>query len=474
MKSLSRQQRALLAELLARNLGSVGPADPNEPYIEFYRRTIPAGYTVPTHIEFICGLVQQVIDGRIMRLAVSTPPGHGKSDAVTRRLPIYWGSRNPTDVIVATGYNQRFAERSLSYPCRELARELGVLSANSTALDEWQFSNGARFVARGVGAAPTGINPISLLIADDPIADRARAASDAERENMWEWWTGSIVQRFWPRTRAIVIATRWHDNDLIGRLKATDDGSWTFVNLPAIAEDDDDPLGRKPGEALWPEMKPVQFLEEQRRAMGEAEFEALFQGNPTPKEGTIFKVSQFQIVDAIPNGLFICRAWDSGATGGGGDYTAGVKMAGPDKDGLYYVVDVVRGQWDTGDRDKMIRLTAQADGPAVSISLPQDPGAAGKSQAAYWTRLLAGFIVSTEPVSGSKVVRAGPFSAQVNAGNVRLLRGAWNGPYIEEHRQFNRGKHDDQVDASSDAFMQLANAYQVETDDKAFAEWRIG
>lgn len=160
-------------------------------------------------------------------------------------------------------------------------------------------------------------------------------------------------------------------------------------------------------------------------------------------------------MDAAPAGLPAVRAWDLGATEGDGDPTAGVKMEGPDSEGIFYISDVARGQWGTDTRNKMIRQTAELDGKGVRIHGPQDPAAAGKDAAIYFVRLLSGFTVRTEPVSGNKVLRADPFSSQVNAGNVRLVRGAWNKAFIEELRVFPGGKNDDQVDGASDAFTEL-------------------
>ena len=444
LKYLTEQERAELDALIS--------APPSESYADWYRRTAPPTFGFPRHIQFLCDLVQRVVDGEITRLAISTPPGHAKSDTITRRLPNYWAPRHPHDAIVLTGYSQRFADKSLSYPTREIARELGILG-DATALDEWEFINGARLVSRGVGSAPTGINPIGLFVGDDPLKDRAQANSAVERENMHQWWNGSIVQRFWPRTRALIIATRWHHDDLIGRLKAQNDGTWTFVNLPAIAGEDD-PMGRAPGEALWPEEKPLEFLEQQRQAMGDFEFEALFQGNPTPREGAMFKVSQIEIIDTAPEGLSPVRAWDIGAGGLASDPTAGVLMGTDGK--RFYVLDVAVGQWFSDERDRMILQTAQMDGVGVKVWLPQDPGAAGKSLAEHHVRMLAGFNVHTAPVTGDKVTRADPFSAQVNAGNVCMVRGAWNRAFVEELRTFPMGVHDDQVDAASDAFNRVA------------------
>ena len=463
----SRWPAADLVDLAARERGTVGPN--REAYPAWYARTVPPTWgETPPHVRFVLDRVQDVVDGKIQRLALSLPPGHGKSASVTHRLPVYWGERHPGDVVLFTGYSQRFAEKHLSQPAREVAQEMGVLSPDATALDEWRLTTGARLVTRGVGNPPTGVNPISLLVCDDPIKSRAEAASPAVRENVWEWWTGSIVQRFWPRTRAVVIATRWSPDDLIGRLQQQDDpanggpGDWTFINLPALAvEGREDPLGRAPGEPLWPDAKPAAFLHGLRAEMGAYEFEALFQGNPTPREGTLFKASLLSIVDHAPPGLPAARGWDMGATEGAGDYTAGVKVSGPDADGLFYV-EPVRFRHEPAERNRRIRQTAETDGPAVRQRGPQDPGAAGKESAKTFVELLAGFPVVTHPVSGSKELRAEPLAAQVNAGNVRVVaHGTPEGraaaaAFVEEARQFPNGTHDDMIDAAADAFAEVA------------------
>ena len=221
-----------------------------------------------------------------------------------------------------------------------------------------------------------------------------------------------------------------------------------------------DPLGRKPGEALWPERFDREALlrirEVLMREHGERSWLALYQQRPTSREGAFFKVSQIQIEPCAPaNMRSVVRAWDMAATAGGGAYTAGVKM-GVDKDGVYWVLDVVRGQWSTDERDRVIVQTAALDGKAVKIRGPQDPGAAGKGAAEAFVRMLAGFTVVVKPVSGSKELRADPYSSQLNAGNVKLVAGDWNRAFIEEHRLFPRGAAMDQVDAASDAFAELS------------------
>ncbi len=162
---------------------------------------------------------------------------------------------------------------------------------------------------------------------------------------------------------------------------------------------------------------------------------------------------------APPAGLRMCRAWDLAASSGTGDYTAGVKL-GQSAEGLWYVLDVRRGQWPPDERDAVMRQSAQLDAGAVKIRLAQDPGQAGVDQAQRLTRMLAGYSVRSERVTGDKPTRAGGLAAQINAGNVRLVRGSWNASFLEELRQFPQGRNDDQVDAAADAFNELTLAGQ--------------
>ena len=274
------------------------------------------------------------------------------------------------------------------------------------------------------------------------------ANSPTYRAKTWDWWQSTAYTRLEPNGVAILIQTRWHSSDLAGRLledAATDGEQWRVVNMPAIGYD---------GSALWPERFPLERLNTIRRSIGEYYWSALYQQQPSPREGLMFKVGELQVVPTAPAGLRCVRAWDMAATVAGGDYSAGVKL-GTSGNGVYYVLDVVRGQWSTDERDSMIRLTASLDGRSVKIRGPQDPGSAGVDAAQAFTRMLAGYSVKTERVTGSKETRADPFSSQVNAGNVRLVEGPWNRDFVEELRAFPLGQQDDLVDSVSDAFAEL-------------------
>lgn len=387
------------------------------------------------------------------------PPRHGKSELTSKYLPAWYLGTFPMNRVILTSYEASFAAQ-WGRKARNLLEEHGnrvfglTVAESPSAADHWDVAgcDGGMQTA-GAGGPITG-KGAHLLICDDPIKNAEEANSDTHREKIWDWWQSTAYTRLEPDGCAIVIQTRWHEDDLAGRLlkDAAEEGeNWRLVNMPAIGDD---------GAALWPDRYSIEKLRRIERAVGSYYWSALYQQRPTPKEGSQFKVGKLGMVDAAPVGLRLVRAWDMASTPSGGDYTAGVKI-GAGSDGFYYVLHVERGQWSTEERNSMIRQTAELDGRSVRIRGPQDPGSAGVDAAKAFTRMLAGFPVKTEKVTGSKETRADPFSAQVNAGNVRLVRGPWNKAFIDELRAFPHGANDDQVDAASDAFTELAGGIRV-------------
>lgn len=424
-------------------------------YADWYKTTTPATYDYPPHIQFICEeIVQKVLDGDLKRVILSMPPQHGKSDTITRRLPVYWIEGHPGANVLLTGYNQTFANKKLSKPARDIARQRGLLAADATAMDDWETVNGGLVSARGVGNPPTGTG-YQLVIIDDPIKSREEANSEIIRESIWEWYTGSIIQRFWPETIVIVIATRWHEDDLIGRLIAHDD-SWTVINLASIADTEGDAMGRAVGEALWPDGRPVEFLESQKLAMGEYDFEALYQGNPTPKDGALFKVGNIGWVSPkdVPE-VDSVLSFDLGAATKG-DFTfacQGWRCAVSNR--FYFDFSFIQAE--PFERNKWMRTQADMRQPRL-VRGPQDPGAAGKEAAQAFVRLMVGHNVRTETVKGDKEMRAEPLAAQVNAGMVFFVDSPGSRKAYEQFRQFPGGKHDDAIDAGADTFVELLKA----------------
>lgn len=384
---------------------------------------------------------------------VSIPPRHGKSEFCSKYLPSWFLGTNPSKRVILASYEAKFAA-TWGRRSRNLLEQYGDIfgvkvARSPSSADNWDIAHdGGGMMTAGVGGAITG-KGAHLLIVDDPHKNAEEANSKTIRDSIWDWWQSTAFTRLEPEGSAIVMQTRWHQDDLCGRLlkDAADNGiKWRVLTMPAINGD---------GGALWPERFSAERLTQIRAAIGEYHWSALYQQQPTARDGELFRVGQLEVVEAVPVGLRKVRAWDIAATRGGGDYTVGVKI-GTDGNGRFFVLDVQRGQWATDERDAIIRQTAECDGMAVTQRLPEDPGAAGKSQALSFSRLLSGFRFRVERVTGDKVTRADPFSSQVNAGNVKLLRGVWNRDFIDELRQFPRGSHDDLVDAASDAFNLLS------------------
>jgi predicted phage terminase large subunit-like protein len=210
------------------------------------------------------------------------------------------------------------------------------------------------------------------------------------------------------------------------------------------------------GEALCAERYSVPELLSIQQVIGR-DFFGLYQQRPQARAGGMFKIHWLPLVEAIPARAARLRWWDRASTMDGGDYTAGVLLAYAD--GLWFVEDVVRGQWSSGERDRIIRAVAESDRLRyghVEYFSEQEPGSAGKDKAEDFVKLLAGFSADAIPSSGSKTSRADALSKQAEWNNVRVLRASWSSAFISECCDFPSGTHDDQIDAAASAFNRLA------------------
>ena len=210
-------------------------------------------------------------------------------------------------------------------------------------------------------------------------------------------------------------------------------------------------------------------------ALSPMQRERLLRGNwnYVNEGGSMFNQDWWNFVDYPPDDLKLTvRYWDKAATPNGGCETAGVKMS-KTKAGVYFVEDVVHGQWSTCEREKIIRQTAELDGKEVQILIEKEPGSAGKDSAKYTIINLAGFNVRSDSPTGSKTERASPFSSQVEAGNVYLLKAGWNKDYINQHHNFPKTKLKDMVDASSGAFNWLVDKQRLPKWQSVFGEPKL-
>lgn len=442
-------------------------------------------YQVNWHHAALATALDKFVAGnpKYKRLMVFMPPRHGKSQQVSRHLPAYILGRNPDAQIIACSYSADLAQRMNRDTQRiiddpryaALFPETQLFGASVRTVVQGTYLRNSdifevvghrgTYRSAGVGGGITGMG-FDFGIIDDPIKNRAEAESKTYRDGLWEWYTSTFYTRAEKDAAILVTCTRWHQDDLAGRLleyaQAEDGDKWTVIDFPAIKEDDHNPLDtREVGEALWPDKYNADRLAKIKTVLGAYQWAALYQQRPAPAEGAMFKRAAVEIVDALPagGGQWV-RWWDRAASSKTGDYSAGVLMLAAGD--VFYVADVQRGQWASEERDAIMKQTAALDAQrtngACMIWTEQEPGSSGLDVARAMTKLLAGYPINSEPSTGSKEVRAMPFAAQWNAGNVKLLRGAWNAAYLDELTSFPFGTNDDQVDGSSGAFGKLANA----------------
>lgn len=465
---LQQHSAELPLELLTERAANIKAELARRTLLNFTTYTHPE-YEVNWHHEVTAAALDDVLEGKLRRVIVLMPPQNGKSELVSRRFPAYALGRKPHKRIIATSYSGDLA----SDMSRDVQRIMdspryGLLFPNSrlaeTTDDEVktvrQFSVvGSRgyYYSAGVGGSITG-KSCDIGIIDDPIKNRAEAESKVYRDAVWNWYVSTFATRQFGDSGAIVIAvTRWHQDDLVGRLLALaasqpDADQWVVIRFEAICENPDRSIdSRAIGEPLWPAKYPLRELMSRKVTAGSYDWLSLYQQTPTSPSGTLFKREWFtHFVDAAPAVARRARGWDTAASEGAGDYTVGVKIA--ECMGRYYVEDVVRGQWSPHNADLVIAATAEADGPGCAQREEQEGGASGKAVVGARAKDLAGQDYAAVATTGSKVTRSKPFRAQCEAGNVFLVKGRWNTDYISELCDFPSGKYDDQVDGSSAAF----------------------
>ena len=423
------------------------------------------------HLDAIAEHLEAITDGRINRLLINVPPGTMKSLLTSVLWPAWeWGPKGrPSLRYLTSSYTEKYVKRD-SRRMRDLVQSDWYRSlwpeVELVRAGEASFSNTKTGFREGVPFASLTGGRGDRVIIDDPHSTET-AESEAERLNTTRIFRESVPTRLNdPKTSAIiVIMQRLHEDDVSGQIAKLGLG-YEHLMLPMEFEPDracSTSIGFKDprtedGELLFPERFPREVVERDKIPLGSYAVAGQMQQRPAPRSGGMFQRGDFEIVDAVPSGGQDCRAWDFAATqpkpGKQPDWTVGLLMR--HVNGIFYVRDVKRDRWSPADVEKNLKNTASQDGLTVRIRLPEDPGAAGKSDAATKVKLLAGYDVKTVRPTGEKSVRAKPASAQAEAGNVKLVRGPWNETFLDEVCSFPNAQHDDQVDAFADALNELA------------------
>jgi predicted phage terminase large subunit-like protein len=417
------------------------------------------------HIEAICEHLEAVYEGTIRNLLVNVPPGHCKSRICNVFFPAWVWIRQPSARFLHASYAQELATRD-SVDCRYIIKSfwyqhywgsrVQLVDDQNQKIKFGTSQHGWR-MATSVGGRATGEHP-DYTIVDDPHSVE-QAESDKERRSCLRWWDSTISSRGLIReVRKVVIMQRLHVSDLSGHI--LDRGGFDHICLPyryepgrmqptAIGWTDPRTVS---GELIWPQVP--QGMKDEFATFAPRLFAGQLQQRPVPEGGALFRREWFRIVRELPAEATVAvRYWDKAATDGGGDYSVGVLIVA--HDGLWYVADVVRGQWSVHQRSQMINQTAERDSkrfPGCLTVFEQEPGSGGKESAQYSIRQLAGLRVKADRVTGPKMSRALPFADQCEAGHVCLVQGKWNMQFIEELCVFPAGDYDDQVDAASGAF----------------------
>jgi len=436
---LSQQKAAI--ELLARRRA-------RESLLAFAEYT-NAAYEPAPHHERIAQALEAVERGEIKRLMITMPPRHGKSELASRRFPAWFIGRNPGKQIIAASYNSDLASdfgrevRNIVGSPEFSALFKSLLAQDSKAANRWHTDEGGMYVAAGVGTAITGRGADILLI-DDPFKDRQEADSEITRQRVWDWYTSTAYTRLMPGGAVIVINTRWHDDDLSGRLLADqEDGGdkWELLSLPAIDS---------AGNPLWPEWYPLERLEQIRSVLPARDWNALYQQNPIPDDGDYFKVGWFGEYDELPPNLRYYGASDYAVTDGDGDYTEH-GIAGVDANNNIYIAGWWYGQTAS---DAWIEAQCELIVEHEPLCWFGESGVIKKAVEPFLMRRMqsreAYCRIEWLPSINDKPTRARPIQAMASMGKVFLPKNApWKDRLLSQLLRFPAGKYDDAVDVMS-------------------------
>ena len=417
--------------------------------IEYVKHTTPQ-YKVYAFHRQVADALMAVERGEIRRLMISAPPRHGKTQLVSKRFPLWYLGRNPNTQIVHCGYGGTIAEdagrdlRNLTYNDSHLdVFQNCTLLGDSTAVNKWHTTNGGIYIAAGIGGAITG-RGFHLGIIDDPVKGREEAESDVMQRKTWAWYKSEFFSRRMGANNAIVaIGTRWHENDLFGKLLAQDvpGEHWTHLRFPAIDAE---------GNALCPDLIPLKELEISRLT-DPREWQALYMGDPTPDVGVYFERSWLRRgVPPAVGTMKIYGASDYAVTDGAGDYTVHLTV-GIDAIERMWVLDLWRKQTSP---DKWIPPLLDMMRQWSPIRWAEESGQIEKSVGPFLLREQMRRKIYTQRVQFTSS-RDKPTRARAIQGRV-AMRGLWlpaAAPWADDAEsellKFPAGKNDDIVDTLS-------------------------
>lgn len=475
---------------------------------EFWSVVVPEKPVWNWHIEYLCNEFQADAERvfkkerRLHDTIVNVSPGSTKSTVLSIMAPAWIHARRQ-DMRVLCGSHTQALTFELGRKCRmveesELYR--AAFPEMVPAHDQWTKSlfmntkGGGRMACTVGGMSPTGFHAHFIIIDDplDPMQAGGKIGAELDAAN--NFMTEVLPTRKVDKEYAVswLIMQRLHQNDPTGHLLKKTPEQIRHICLPATRttkvrprilrkkyKHAIDPQTGKP-DLLQPALMdihrlPHRVLNEARKTLGEYGYSGQYNQDPVPRGGGMFKPNMIEITPAPlfndTRWIAICRGWDKAGTSGGGAYTVGFKMGryrhvGAPRDGSedeYWILDIIRQQLDSGERERLLKQTAQADGKRVIVGLEQEPGSGGKESAELTVKRLAGWRtrVMIPGSEGSKEDRADAWSSLVNRGAFHMHPGDWNNELLDEMRYFPRSTFKDQVDAGSVAFYGLTSGHKL-------------
>ena len=425
------------------------------------------------HLDAICNRIDKAIEdyrnGKSTFIVLAVPFRHGKSQLVSRYLPVNFIGKFPDADVIAASHSQTFSNKLSRYARKVFTSDKFRkvypnvhLSKSSYRVDNWEIAdtNGSTSWA-GIKGGIAG-SGYSLGILDDYLKDRQSAESEVVRESQWEWFTQMFLARRTPVSITMVISTPWHTDDIIGRIKTamvedSEFPKFEFMRFPGVKKE------YKSG-YLWPERFDQSWYKSQKSALGQYGFQSLMQCDPVQKGGNAFKVDRIKVVEELPAGLKWVRAWDLASSSkqklkSNPDWTVGAMLAidyvaSPfadikEKIPHIYLADINRFREEALKRNNTIKNISIDEKIRVGVE------SFGAYKDAFTTLrdILQGICtIDAMTLPGDKMVKAEPLEPIIEAGNFHMLKAEWNDEFLKEMAAFPSGDHDDQVDAVSVAY----------------------
>lgn len=461
-------------------------------YCEYVKYVHQGSWKKTPFHHFLCKYVQNFIERETDKpyeiLVIATPPQHGKSQSITETLPSWYLGRHPENHVIEISYNEDFAVK-FGRRNRRKIEEFGdeifglTLAKDNNRAVEFETNKHGGMISRGVGTGVTG-QPANLMIIDDPIKNKKEAFSKSRRDLIYEEWLMSFKTRLAVGAKVVLIMTRWHEDDLAGRLLAEEENI-KLLRFPCECEEEntavEKALGRKIGDALCPEIgKDNNWLREYKKGLvsqeGSMTWNALFQGRPTAMEGNVIERDWWQYYEELPDELasYVMSVDAAFKDEDQSDFVA-IQIWGKVKHEIY-LIDAVKKHLNFPDTIMEIRRL-RAMYPECKTTLIEDR-ANGSAIITMLRREMTG-IIAVQP-NGSKMSRVQAILGAIESGNVHLPKNKrFTGDFVEECSSFPNAAHDDQVDCMSQALNRLI--YQrgalpaVEKGsafDKMFPMWR--